>query len=163
VPKRSAGLLLVRRVDEHIEVLLAHPGGPFWAKKDEGAWSVPKGEYDDIEDPFEVAVREFREELGIDPPEGTGSEFLGEFRQPDGKLVSVWTLEGNLDVSTVESNTFTMEWPPSSGRISDFPEVDRAGWFDLETARRKLARGQVVFLDRLMSPPQNGRHASDPS
>jgi predicted NUDIX family NTP pyrophosphohydrolase len=152
VPKRSAGLLLVRRVGDGIEVLLVHPGGPFWAKKDDGAWSVPKGEYDQAEEPLEVAIREFREELGVDPPDTSEARFLGEVRQPGGKLVSVWTLEGDLDVSQVVSNTFTMEWPPHSGRSAEFPEVDRADWFDLVTARRKLLGGQVTFLDRLIEP-----------
>jgi predicted NUDIX family NTP pyrophosphohydrolase len=148
MPKRSAGLLVYRWVDSEPEVLLVHPGGPYWAKKDDGSWSLPKGEYEQDEDPLEVAIREFREELGVDPPEGSAPTFLGEVRQPGGKLVSAWALAGDLDVGVVRSNTFTMEWPPRSGRTAEFPEVDRAGWFDLETARRKLLRGQLGLLDR---------------
>ena len=148
MPKRSAGLLVYRRVEGEPEVLLVHPGGPYWAKKDEGAWSLPKGEYEPDEDPLDVAIREFEEELGIEPPETKEPTFLGEVRQPGGKLVSAWAVEGEVDVSDVRSNTFTMEWPPRSGRTAEFPEVDRAGWFDLETARRKLLRGQLGLLDR---------------
>lgn len=149
--KLSAGLLLYRRVEGRLEVLLVHPGGPYWAKKDEGAWSVPKGEYGEGEEPLEVAEREFGEELGADPPDVGDAVFLGEVHQPSGKRVSAWALEGDLDTSNVRSNTFTMEWPPRSGRTAEFPEVDRAGWFDLGTARRKLLRGQVAFIDRLVS------------
>ena len=148
MPKRSAGLLVYRRVEGEPEVLLVHPGGPYWAKKDDGAWSLPKGEYEPDEDPLDVAVREFEEELGIEPPEAKEPTFLGDVRQPGGKLVSAWAVEGEVDVSDVRSNTFTMEWPPRSGRTAEFPEVDRAGWFDLETARRKLLRGQLGLLDR---------------
>ena len=148
MPKRSAGLLVYRRVEGEPEVLLVHPGGPYWAKKDEGAWSLPKGEYEPDEDPLDVAIREFEEELGIEPPETKEPTFLGEVRQPGGKLVSAWAVEGEVDVNDVRSNTFTMEWPPRSGRTAEFPEVDRAGWFDLETARRKLLRGQLGLLDR---------------
>jgi predicted NUDIX family NTP pyrophosphohydrolase len=148
VPKVSAGLLVYRRTDAGLEVLLVHPGGPFWAKKDDGAWSLPKGEHERSEDPLAVAHREFEEEIGQPPPEGA-SVWLGELRQPSGKIVSAWTVEGDLDVSEVHSNTFEMEWPPRSGRIREVPEVDRAGWFGLHEARRKLLRGQVGFLDRL--------------
>jgi predicted NUDIX family NTP pyrophosphohydrolase len=148
MPKRSAGLLVYRWVDGEPEVLLVHPGGPFWAKKDDGAWSLPKGEYEPDEDPLEVAIREFREELGVDPPEASEPAFLGEVRQPGGKLVSAWALPGDVDLSVVRSNTFTMEWPPRSGRTAEFPEVDRADWFDPETARRKLLPGQLGLLDR---------------
>jgi predicted NUDIX family NTP pyrophosphohydrolase len=149
MPKRSAGLLVYRQVDDEPEVLLVHPGGPFWAKKDEGAWSLPKGEHEPDEDPLEVAIREFSEELGHEPPDASSPMFLGELPQPSGKRVSAWALPGDLDVAEIESNTFTMEWPPRSGRTGEFAEVDRAGWFDLETARRKLLRGQVGFIDRL--------------
>ena len=149
--KRSAGLLLHREVGHEVEVLLVHPGGPYWAKKDDGAWSVPKGEVEPGDDPLETAIREFREELGADPPAGSPAGFLGELRQPSGKTVGVWTVEGDLDASDVRSNTFTMEWPPRSGRTAEFPEVDRAGWFSLEAARQKLVRGQVPFIDRLSS------------
>jgi predicted NUDIX family NTP pyrophosphohydrolase len=149
VPKTSAGLLVYRRGDAGIEVLLVHPGGPYWAKRDEGAWSVPKGEFEPGEDPLEVAVREFAEEIGSDPPDPATAVSLGELRQPSGKVVSTWAVEGDLDVSESRSNTFEMEWPPRSGRTREFPEVDRAAWFDLPAARRKLLRGQVGFLDRL--------------
>jgi predicted NUDIX family NTP pyrophosphohydrolase len=145
----SAGLLVLRRTDGGIQVLLVHPGGPYWAKRDEGAWSMPKGEYEPGEDPLEAAMREFDEELGSEPPDGTEAVSLGQLRQPSGKVVSAWALEGDLDVSEIRSNTFEMEWPPRSGRTREFPEVDRAGWFDLPAARRKLLRGQVAFLDRL--------------
>jgi predicted NUDIX family NTP pyrophosphohydrolase len=149
MPKQSAGLLLYRVVEGDVEVLLVHPGGPYWAKKDEGAWSLPKGEYGGDEDPLGVALREFREELGLNPPDAGSTAFLGEVRQAGGKHVSAWALEGDADVVTVRSNTFTMEWPRGSGRTAEFPEVDRAGWFDLEAARRKLLRGQLPFIDRL--------------
>lgn len=149
MPKLSAGLLVYRRSDREPEVLLVHPGGPYWAKKDGGAWSIPKGEYEPDEDPLEVAFREFREELGTDPPDLGSPMFLGELRQPSGKIVSAWAVQGDVDVSDVHSNEFTMEWPPGSGRTGEFPEVDRAGWFDLETARMKLLRGQLGFIDRL--------------
>ncbi len=148
MPKRSAGLLVHRTVDGETEVLLVHPGGPYWAKKDDGSWSLPKGEYEPDEDPLEVAIREFREELGVDATPSAAPMFLGEVRQPGGKIVSAWALPGDLDVTVVRSNTFSMEWPPRSGRTAEFPEVDRAGWFDLETARRKLLRGQLGLLDR---------------
>jgi predicted NUDIX family NTP pyrophosphohydrolase len=149
VPKMSAGLLVYRRIDGGIEVLLVHPGGPYWAARDDGAWSLPKGEYEPSEDPIEVALREFDEELGSEPPDRADAVSLGELRQPSGKVVSAWALEGDLDVSESRSNTFEMEWPPRSGRTREFPEVDRAGWFDLPAARRKLLSGQVGFLDRL--------------
>ena len=149
MPRMSAGLLVYRRADDGIEVLLVHPGGPYWAKRDDGAWSLPKGEYVQGEDPLEVAVREFHEELGSDPPDHANGVSLGALRQPSGKVVSAWAVEGDLDVSEVRSNTFEMEWPPRSGRTQEFPEVDRAGWFDLAAARGKLLRGQVAFLDRL--------------
>lgn len=149
MPKLSAGLLLYRSGADTIEVLLVHPGGPFWAKRDDGAWSLPKGEYGPGEEPLEVAIREFREELGVEPPAGPSPASLGEVRQAGGKRVTAWALSGDVDVSSVVSNTFTMEWPPRSGRTREFPEVDRAGWFDLETARRKLLSGQDGFIDRL--------------
>jgi predicted NUDIX family NTP pyrophosphohydrolase len=156
MPKRSAGLLVYRVVDGEPEVLLVHPGGPYWTKKDDGSWSLPKGEYEPNEDPLEVAIREFREELGVDPPAAKDAMSLGEVRQPGGKIVSAWALPGDLDVAEVLSNTFSMEWPPRSGRTADFPEVDRAGWFDLETARRKLLRGQLGLLDRFSDRLQAG-------
>jgi predicted NUDIX family NTP pyrophosphohydrolase len=151
MPKLSAGLLLYRRrKDGDVEVLLVHPGGPFWAKKDDGAWSVPKGEYEPAEDPVEVAVREFEEEIGVAPPPVDAAVPLGEVRLSSGKRVSVWALEGNLEVDEVRSNTFSMEWPPRSGKTQEFAEVDRAEWFDLDTARRKLTKGQLPFLDRVV-------------
>ena len=149
MPKLSAGLLLYRRGPGGVEVLLVHPGGPLWARRDDGAWSIPKGEHGPEEDPLAVARREFREELGQDPPAGRPVP-LGEIRQPGGKLVAAWALEGDLDASEVRSDTFEMEWPPRSGRVRRFPEVDRAAWFGLEEARRKLSPGQVGFLDRLL-------------
>ncbi len=148
MPKRSAGLLLYRRRDVGLEVLLVHPGGPYWAGRDEGAWSIPKGEVEEGEDPVEVAFREFREEVGADPPDGPPVH-LGECRQPSGKIVTAWAVEGDADVDTVRSNTFTMQWPPRSGVMRTFPEVDRAGWFDVATAREKLLAGQAPFLRRL--------------
>ena len=150
MPKQSAGLLVYRRPGCELEVLLVHPGGPFWAKRDDGAWSIPKGEHGTGEDPFAVAVREFGEELGIAPPPTDGAVPLGELRQPSGKRVRAWAVEGDLDVADVRSNTFPMEWPPRSGRIMEIPEIDRADWFDVEIARRKLLTGQVAFLDRLL-------------
>jgi predicted NUDIX family NTP pyrophosphohydrolase len=144
--KRSAGVLLRRPSGE---VLLVHPGGPFWARKDEGAWSIPKGEYSDGDDPEEAARREFLEELGSSPPDALTD--LGTIRQKNGKEVRGFLASGDLDASAITSNTFTIEWPPRSGRMSEFPEVDRAEWFDLETARAKLNPAQAAFLDRLES------------
>lgn len=149
MPRTSAGLLLYRRGPGGLEVLLVHPGGPLWARRDEGAWSIPKGEHGSDEDPLVAARREFREELGQDPPPGEPVP-LGEIRQPGGKRVSAFAVEGDLDVREVRSGTFEMEWPPRSGRSQRFPEVDRAGWFSLEEARRKLLPGQVPFLARLV-------------
>ncbi|GIU98519.1 MAG: DNA mismatch repair protein MutT [Actinomycetota bacterium] len=149
MPRTSAGLLVYRRGSGGVEVLLVHPGGPLWARRDEGAWSIPKGEHGPEEDPLVAARREFREELGQDPPSGEPIA-LGEVRQPGGKRVSAFAVEGDLDVAGVGSGTFEMEWPPRSGRRQRFPEVDRAAWFSLEEARRKLLPGQVPFLDRLV-------------
>ena len=131
-------------------MLLVHPGGPFWKKRDEGAWSIPKGEIEPREAPIDVARREFLEELGHEPPNGVLAP-LGSVRQAGGKVVHAWAALGDLDVERVRSGTFEMEWPPRSGRKQSFPEVDRAGWFDLETARRKLVPAQAAFLDRLQS------------
>ena len=144
--KRSAGILLFRRGGA-IEVFLVHPGGPFWANKDAGAWSIPKGEYEDDEDPLAAARREFAEETGI----AVDGDFipLEPVKQPSGKIVSAWALEGDCDATRITSNSFAMEWPPKSGRHQEFPEVDRAGWFDLDAAREKLTRGQVSLLDQL--------------
>lgn len=146
--RRSAGILLHRRVGGELEVLLVHPGGPLWAKRDAGAWSIPKGEYDDEEEPQVAARREFAEELGVDPPAGELAD-LGEVRQKSGKLVRAWALAGDLEVKAIHSNTFTMQWPPRSGRIREFPEVDRAAWFGLAEAREKLNPAQAALLDRL--------------
>ncbi len=156
MPKLSAGLLMYRLAQGELQVLLVHPGGPYWAKRDDGAWSVAKGEYEADEDPFRVAIREFREELGVDPPADRSSAFLGELRQPSGKRVRAWALQGDVDVRVVRSNTFTMEWPPRSGVTSEFPEVDRAGWFRFVAARSKLVRGQVGFIDRLSELMEDG-------
>lgn len=149
-PKLSAGLLLYRRRDEAVQLLLAHMGGPFWARKDEGAWSIPKGEYAQGEDAFAAAAREFAEELGSPAPPIEYAE-LGSVRQAGGKVVTVWCGEHDLDVTTVVSNTFAVQWPRNSGRMQTFPEVDRADWFEPGVARRKLVAGQVPFVDRLLA------------
>jgi len=146
VPRRSAGLLLFRRPGP--EVLLVHPGGPFWARKDRAAWSIPKGEIEPGEEPPDVARREFSEELGLPVPPGELTD-LGEVRQAGGKVVHAYALEGDLDPGAISSNSFETEWPPRSGRRAAFPEVDRAAWFDLATAREKLIPGQVPLLERL--------------
>ena len=151
-------MLVYRRSPEGaVEVLIAHPGGPYWARKDDGAWSVPKGEYGDGDDPLDAAYREFREETGLEPPEAEPLT-LGELRQPGGKRVTVWALEGDLDVTHASSNTFQLEWPRGSGKVREFPEVDRVEWAGVSLARSKLLRGQVPFLDRLMAavPPEGG-------
>ena len=142
-------MLLYRITGDDVEVLVAHMGGPFWKRKDAGAWTIPKGEHTDDEDPFAVALREFEEELG-QPPPVTPHLDLGEIRQPSGKRVHVWAGEGDCDVSTVTSNTFEMEWPKGSGELRRFPEVDRAEWMPVSLARTKLLKGQVPFLDRLL-------------
>jgi len=139
--KQSTGLLLYRRRGLAIEVFLVHPGGPFWAKKDQGAWSIPKGEFEDGENPLVVARREFRAETGFDPRGACLP--LTPRRQRGGKLVHAWALAGDCDPAAIAGNDFTMEWPPHSGRFEEFPEVDRAAWFDLETARGKIHRGQL--------------------
>jgi predicted NUDIX family NTP pyrophosphohydrolase len=146
--RRSAGLLLHRGRGEHLEVLLVHPGGPVWAHRDAGAWSLPKGEYVDGEDPLAAARREFEEELGTAPPEGDPDD-LGEIRQKSGKRVHAWAMAGDLDTAMVHSNTFLFEWPPRSGTTIEIPEVDRAEWFGLKAAREKINPGQVPLLDRL--------------
>jgi predicted NUDIX family NTP pyrophosphohydrolase len=146
--KRSAGILLYRRLGGSVEVLLVHPGGPFWAKKDAGAWSIPKGEYDDGEDALEAARREFTEELGAAADGPTTP--LGEVKQKGGKVVAAWGVQGDLDPALVRSNTFEMEWPPRSGRRQSFPEVDRAEWFTPEAALEKMNPAQHTFLERLL-------------
>ncbi|MGN6663331.1 MAG: NUDIX domain-containing protein [Solirubrobacterales bacterium] len=149
--KRSAGILLFRRDGGETEFLLVHPGGPFWAKKDAGAWSIPKGQIEDAEEPRACAVRELEEELGrapeLDPEELIE---LGSIRQRAGKVVEAWAAEADFDPAALASNTFTMEWPPHSGNQREFPEVDRAEWFDPETARAKILPAQAEFLDRLV-------------
>ena len=149
-PLRSAGLLLFRGSGESVEVLLVHPGGPLWARRDAGAWSIPKGEYVDPEDPLAAARREFAEELGVSAP-GSEPISLGEVKQRSGKIVIAWALAGDLDASAVRSNTFEMEWPPRSGRRLEFPEVDRAEWFTIAQAREKLNPAQAELLDRLQA------------
>ncbi len=148
MPRRSAGILLHRRGPAGVEVLLVHPGGPFWASKDAGAWSIPKGEHDGGEDARACALREFEEETGSAPDAGELTD-LGSVRQKSGKLVQAWALEGDLDPEAVRSNSFEMEWPPRSGRRQTFPEVDRAGWFGIDAAREKINPAQAAFLDRL--------------
>ena len=148
VPKLSAGLLLYRGDGDRLEVLLGHPGGPFWTRKDDGAWSVPKGEYAEGEDPWTVAQREFSEEVGKPPPTGPRLDFE-PVRQPGGKIVTVFAVHADLDLTGTVSNTFTIEWPRGSGRLREFPEIDRLQWFDLATARVKLLTGQRPLVDRL--------------
>ena len=147
MPKESAGLLVFRRTSGGLEVLLAHPGGPFWAKKDEGAWSIPKGELAAGEDPLAAALREFEEETGVIIA-GTPLA-LQPVRQPSGKIIRAWALEGDLDPATVKSNTFSLEWPPRSGQQQEFPEIDRVAWLPVEEARRKIVPGQVPLLEQL--------------
>jgi predicted NUDIX family NTP pyrophosphohydrolase len=149
MPKRSAGLLLYRTADGVLEVLIGHPGGPFWARKDDGAWSIPKGEYSEDEDPWEAAQREFAEELGMPAPAGDRVD-LGTIKQPSGKMLTVFAVAATLDVTEAHSNTFELEWPRGSSRIQTFPEIDRVGWFPVTQARTKLLKGHVAFLDRLM-------------
>jgi predicted NUDIX family NTP pyrophosphohydrolase len=148
MPKLSAGIVLFRRKNRAIEVFLVHPGGPFWKNKDRGAWSIPKGEYEAAEDPLVAARREFEEETGTHAPQGEPLP-LGEIRQAGGKLVTAWAIEGDCAAESVRSNLFELEWPPKSGKLQEFPEVDRAGWFGMAEARDKLLPGQHGFLDRL--------------
>jgi predicted NUDIX family NTP pyrophosphohydrolase len=138
---------MFRRGAAGLQVLLAHPGGPYWARKDQGAWSLPKGEYDDREDPLQAARREFVEETGFAVSGPLHS--LGTLKQPGGKLLTVWAFEGDCDPGALVSNLFEIEWPPGSGKLRSFPEMDRAGWFDLERARTHIMRGQIPFLDHL--------------
>jgi predicted NUDIX family NTP pyrophosphohydrolase len=146
--KRSAGLLLFRHTDDGLEVLLGHMGGPFFAKRDAGAWTVPKGEYEPEEPSWDAARREFREELGLAPPDGEAVP-LGEVKQAGGKIVTVWAIEADLDPATVVPGTFVMEWPPRSGRTQEFPELDRVQWLGLDRAREVVVKAQATFLDRL--------------
>jgi predicted NUDIX family NTP pyrophosphohydrolase len=148
VPKLSAGILLYRKRGPALEVFLIHPGGPFWRNKDAGAWSIPKGEYQTGDDSLEAAKREFLEETGF----AVTGEFisLGEIKQPGGKIVKAWALEGDCSPAALRSNTFSMEWPPKSGRQQEFPEVDRGGWFTLDNAKRLILKGQLGFIDKLV-------------
>ena len=147
--RRSAGLLLYRETSTGLEVLLVHPGGPFWANKDDGAWSIPKGHIEENEDPLAAARREFEEETGVAPPPGDVLP-LEPLTQPGGKIVQAWALRcGDFAPERLRSNTFTMEWPPKSGASKTFPEIDRAAWFPLDAARRKILKGQAGFLDQI--------------
>ncbi|MCT7662017.1 NUDIX domain-containing protein [Mycobacterium deserti] len=149
MPKLSAGLLLYRVVDDQVEVLIGHPGGPFWARKDDSAWSIPKGEYAEGDDPWSAAVREFEEELGKIPPDGPRIDFA-PLRQPSGKVITAFAVRGDLDLEGTFSNTFELEWPKGSGKFKEFPEIDRVGWFSVAEARSKLLKGQLPLLDRLL-------------
>lgn len=150
MPQRSAGILIYRRQGASIEVLLVHPGGPFWARKDAGAWSIPKGLVEDgDEDHPAAAAREFFEETGFPCPEGEKLD-LGEVKMKSGKLIHAWAVEGDLDATQLKSNVFPMEWPPKSGKTQDFPEIDRGQYFSLDEARLKLHPSQIPFIDRLL-------------
>ena len=149
MPKKSAGLLLYRESPAGLEVLLVHPGGPVWARKDEGSWSIPKGEFDEGEDPLHAAMREFQEETGVTP---SGDVLpLGQARQPSGKVVYAWAMRGDFDPDRLTSNTFQMEWPPKSGKQREFPEVDRAEWFPIAVAETKILKGQLPLLTQLVT------------
>jgi predicted NUDIX family NTP pyrophosphohydrolase len=149
MPKRSAGILMFRRRTNVLQLLLIHPGGPLWANKDIGAWSIPKGLYLEREDPLAAARREFAEETGL-VPEGVFIE-LGDFKQPGGKIISAWAVEGDFDPRLLRSNLFTLEWPPHSGQIRHFPEADRAEWFDADIAARMVTKGQVSIVRALLA------------
>jgi len=146
--KTSAGILLYRQREAQVEVLLVHPGGPFWSKKDDGAWFIPKGELEEGEPPLSAARREFREELGSEPPDGEPLE-LGTVKNKSGKLIYAWALEGDFDPARFKSNTFQLEWPPRSGRTREFPEIDRAAFFALADAEQKLHQAELPLLSRL--------------
>ena len=149
MPKRSAGLLLYRFTEGTVEVLIGHPGGPFWARKDDGAWSIPKGEYAEDEDPWHAAHREFQEELGLSAPDGPRVDFA-PVKQPGGKVITAFAVRADLDVTDAVSNTFDLEWPKGSGKVRQYPELDRVGWFSVAAARSKLLKGQQPLLDRLL-------------
>lgn len=153
--KKSAGILLYGFREAKLEAFLVHPGGPFWAKKDAGAWSIPKGEFAGAEDPLAAAKREFQEETGFT----VAGNFIAlpALKQASGKLVFAWAVEGDYDAATIKSNTFSMEWPPRSGQRMEFPEVDRAGWFPLDIAREKILKGQAALLDELRRMVENQR------
>lgn len=144
----SAGIILYRFKNEKLEVMLVHPGGPFWAKKDNAAWSIPKGLFEENENPLEAAKREFKEETGLE----VQGEFieLGKLKQPSRKIVQAWALDKDLDESKIRSNTFTLEWPKNSGIVKEYPEIDKAGWFDIEQAKTKITKGQLGFLEKLV-------------
>ena len=144
--KKSSGRLAYRRRAGHMEIFLIHPGGPYWTRKDDGAWSIPKGEFT-VEEPLEAAKREFTEETGFQT--NGPYRILAPIRQPSGKLIHAWAFEGDFDPAAIRSNTFPLEWPPGSGMVRDFPEADRAGWFSIEKAREKIIRGQTGFIDEL--------------
>ncbi|SMQ14738.1 Predicted NTP pyrophosphohydrolase, NUDIX family [Streptomyces sp. Ag82_O1-12] len=146
--KRSAGLLLFHPGDDGLDVLLGHMGGPFFSRRDAGAWTVIKGEYEPDEPAWEAARREFQEELGLPPPDGEAID-LGEVRQTGGKIVTAWAIRADLDPATITPGTFRMEWPPKSGRLQEFPELDRVAWFGLDRARSVIVKAQTAFLDRL--------------
>ncbi len=156
--KQSAGLVLFRKDSGGLDILLVHPGGPFWTRMDDGAWSIPKGEFRDGEDPLGAAKREFQEETGAVPPIGALIP-LDPVRQPSGKTIHAWGIEGDFDVATLKSNLFSMEWPPKSARQQNFPEVDRAAWFPFKVARRKIQKGQLPFLTQLET--RLGRHSAE--
>jgi predicted NUDIX family NTP pyrophosphohydrolase len=155
MPKKSAGLLLFRDTAGYLEVLLAHPGGPLWTRKDEGAWSIPKGEFEDDEEPLAAARREFAEETGMAP----GGNFipLGPHQQPGGKVVFAWAVKGDFNPAILKSNTFSIEWPLKSGHQREFPEVDRAAWFPIEEAARRILKGQIPFLLELQEKLDRSR------
>ncbi|MCW2515027.1 MAG: putative pyrophosphohydrolase [Mycobacterium sp.] len=150
MPRLSAGLLLYRIGADGIDVLIGHPGGPFWARKDEAAWSIPKGEFTDDEDPWAAAQREFVEEVGLPVPDGPRVA-LPPVKQSGGKVVTAFAVEADLDVTDSVSNTFELEWPKGSGKIKEFPEIDRVGWFSVAEARVKLLKGQLPLLDALIA------------
>ena len=149
VRKWSAGILMFRKRESSLQLFLVHPGGPFWRNKDAGAWSIPKGEYEEGKDPLAAAKREFLEETGIE----ADGEFLplGEIKQPSGKVITAWALEGDCEPSAVRSNMFSMQWPPKSGRQQEFPEVDRAAWFSVMEAKKRIVKGQIGFIDRVVA------------
>jgi len=151
--KQAAGILLYRRGRAGLDVLLAHPGGPLWARKDAGAWTLPKGQFTDSELPLDAAKREFEEEMGSAP----SGEFqsLGSIKQPSGKVIHAWAVESDFDIRTVRSNLFELEWPPKSGVKAEFPEIDRAGWFAIAEARIKIIKGQEPFIGRLLEITKN--------
>jgi predicted NUDIX family NTP pyrophosphohydrolase len=159
MPKQSAGLLLYRRVEQGLEVFLVHPGGPYWSKKDLGAWSIPKGEYTDAEDPLAAARREFQEETGF-TVDGVFVA-LGSIRQTGGKVVSVWALEGDCDPGKLTSNLCQLQWPPRSGRTISFPEVDRGSWFSMHEAQKRILASQGPMLHRLAAAVDGRPHAAD--